>query len=212
MKFFCKITLIIFFIFSIINTVKAENEIDKLELIERYIVNYKKNISLVVTKYEIKDNKDIKDTINSLDFLLEIISKVKDSNMSEQEKERVVKFLTKNLKEINWKSKETLKKWKEDFDKKIKQIQESYSKLWLRISRQLDILTQKIYKLKFNNRENTNSILKENLDRITEISKELKDFWEINFNSEKEIKTYFKNIIQDIKKDLLKLKENIKKE
>ena len=65
MKFFCKITLIIFFIFSIINTVKAENEIDKLELIERYIVNYKKNISLVVTKYEIKDNKDIKDTINS---------------------------------------------------------------------------------------------------------------------------------------------------
>ena len=105
MKFFCKITLIIFFIFSIINTVKAENEIDKLELIERYIVNYKKNISLVVTKYEIKDNKDIKDTINSLDFLLEIISKVKDSNMSEQEKERVVKFLTKNLKEINWKSK-----------------------------------------------------------------------------------------------------------
>ena len=212
MKFFCKITLIIFFIFSIINTVKAENEIDKLELIERYIVNYKKNISLVVTKYEIKDNKDIKDTINSLDFLLEIISKVKDSNMSEQEKERVVKFLTKNLKEINWKSKETLKKWKEDFDKKIKQIQESYSKLWLRISRQLDILTQKIYKLKFNNRENTNSILKENLDRITEISKELKDFWEINFNSEKEIKTYFKNIIQDIKKELLKLKENIKKE
>ena len=95
---------------------------------------------------------------------------------------------------------------------KIKQIQESYSKLWLRISRQLDILTQKIYKLKFNNRENTNSILKENLDRITEISKELKDFWEINFNSEKEIKTYFKNIIQDIKKELLKLKENIKKE
>ena len=210
MKFFCKITLIIFFIFSIINTVKAENEIDKLELIERYIVNYKKNISLVVTKYEIKDNKDIKDTINSLDFLLEIISKVKDSNMSEQEKERVVKFLTKNLKEINWKSKETLKKWKEDFDKKIKQIQESYSKLWLRISRQLDILTQKIYKLKFNNRENTNSILKENLDRITEISKELKDFWEINFNSEKEIKTYFKNIIQDIRRELLKLKENIK--
>ena len=96
MKFFCKITLIIFFIFSIINTVKAENEIDKLELIERYIVNYKKNISLVVAKYEIKDNKDIKDTTDSLNFLLEIISKVKDSNMSEQEKERVVKFLTKN--------------------------------------------------------------------------------------------------------------------
>ena len=102
MKFFCKITLIIFFIFSIINTVKAENEIDKLELIERYIVNYKKNISLVVAKYEIKDNKDIKDTTDSLNFLLEIISKVKDSNMSEQEKERVVKFLTKKLKEINW--------------------------------------------------------------------------------------------------------------
>ena len=138
MKFFCKITLIIFFIFSIINTVKAENEIDKLELIERYIVNYKKNISLVVAKYEIKDNKDIKDTTDSLNFLLEIISKVKDSNMSEQEKERVVKFLTKNLKEINWKSKETLKKWKEDFDKKVKQIQESYSKLWLKISWQLD--------------------------------------------------------------------------
>ena len=62
MKFFCKITLIIFFIFSIINTVKAENEIDKLELIERYIVNYKKNISLVVAKYEIKENKYIKYT------------------------------------------------------------------------------------------------------------------------------------------------------
>ena len=194
MKFFCKITLIIFFIFSIINTVKAETEIDKLELIERYIVNYKKNISLVVAKYEIKDNKDIKDTTDSLNFLLEIISKVKDSNMSEQEKERVVKFLTKNLKEINWKSKETLKKWKEDFDKKVKQIQESYSKLWL---------NKEIHNTK-------ESILKENLNRIAEISRELKDFWEINFNSEKEIKTYFKNIIQDIRRELLKLKENIK--
>jgi len=212
MKFFCKITLIIFFIFSIINTVKAENEIDKLELIERYIVNYKKNISLVVAKYEIKDNKDIKDTTDSLNFLLEIISKVKDSNMSEQEKERVVKFLTKNLKEINWKSKETLKKWKEDFDKKVKQIQESYSKLWLKISWQLDFFIQKIHKLKLNKEilNSKESILKENLNRIVEISRELKDFWEINFNSEKEIKTYFKNIIQDIRRELLKLKENIK--
>ena len=212
MKFFCKITLIIFFIFSIINTVKAENEIDKLELIERYIVNYKKNISLVVAKYEIKDNKDIKDTTDSLNFLLEIISKVKDSNMSEQEKERVVKFLTKNLKEINWKSKETLKKWKEDFDKKVKQIQESYSKLWLKISWQLDCFIQKIHKLKLNKEilNSKESILKENLNRIAEISRELKDFWEINFNSEKEIKTYFKNIIQDIRRELLKLKENIK--
>lgn len=212
MKFFCKITLIIFFIFSIINTVKAENEIDKLELIERYIVNYKKNISLVVAKYEIKDNKDIKDTTDSLNFLLEIISKVKDSNMSEQEKERVVKFLTKNLKEINWKSKETLKKWKEDFDKKVKQIQESYSKLWLKISWQLDFFIQKIHKLKLNKEilNSKESILKENLNRIVEISRELKDFWEISFNSEKEIKTYFKNIIQDIRRELLKLKENIK--
>ena len=201
MKFFCKITLIIFFIFSIINTVKAENEIDKLELIERYIVNYKKNISLVVAKYEIKDNKDIKDTTDSLNFLLEIISKVKDSNMSEQEKERVVKFL-----------KETLKKWKEDFDKKVKQIQESYSKLWLKISWQLDFFIQKIHKLKLNKEilNSKESILKENLNRIAEISRELKDFWEINFNSEKEIKTYFKNIIQDIRRELLKLKENIK--
>ena len=212
MKFFCKITLIIFFIFSIINTVKAENEIDKLELIERYIVNYKKNISLVVAKYEIKDNKDIKDTTDSLNFLLEIISKVKDSNMSEQEKERVVKFLTKNLKEINWKSKETLKKWKEDFDKKVKQIQESYSKLLLKISWQLDFFIQKIHKLKLNKEilNSKESILKENLNRIAEISRELKDFWEINFNSEKEIKTYFKNIIQDIRRELLKLKENNK--
>ena len=203
MKFFCKITLIIFFIFSIINTVKAENEIDKLELIERYIVNYKKNISLVVAKYEIKDNKDIKDTTDSLNFLLEIISKVKDSNMSEQEKERVVKFLTKNLKEINW---------KEYFDKKVKQIQESYSKLWLKISWQLDFFIQKIHKLKLNKEilNSKESILKENLNRIAEISRELKDFWEINFNSEKEIKTYFKNIIQDIRRELLKLKENIK--
>ena len=212
MKFFCKITLIIFFIFSIINTVKAENEIDKLELIERYIVNYKKNISLVVAKYEIKDNKDIKDTTESLNFLVEIISEVRDSNMSEQEKERVVKFLTKNLKEINWKSKETLKKWKEDFDKKVKQIQESYSKLWLKISWQLDFFIQKIHKLKLNKEilNSKESILKENLNRIAEISRELKDFWEINFNSEKEIKTYFKNIIQDIRRELLKLKENIK--
>ncbi|MBB1565262.1 hypothetical protein HG430_004430 [Candidatus Gracilibacteria bacterium] len=212
MKFFCKITLIIFFIFSIINTVKAENEIDKLELIERYIVNYKKNISLVVAKYEIKDNKDIKDTTDSLNFLLEIISKVKDSNMSEQEKERVVKFLTKNLKEINGKSKETLKKGKEDFDKKVKQIQESYSKLGLKISGQLDFFIQKIHKLKLNKEilNSKESILKENLNRIVEISRELKDFGEINFNSEKEIKTYFKNIIQDIRRELLKLKENIK--
>ena len=70
-----------------------------------------------------------------------------------------------------------------------------------------NILTIRLNKEILNSKE---SILKENLNRIAEISRELKDFWEINFNSEKEIKTYFKNIIQDIRRELLKLKENIK--
>jgi len=57
----------------------SENETEKLELIKKYIIDYKKNLNNIIKKYEIKNNKDLEENIKSLDWSIQVIDKVKNN-------------------------------------------------------------------------------------------------------------------------------------
>ena len=65
----------------------SENETEKLELIKKYIIDYKKNLNNIIKKYEIKNNKDLEENIKSLDWSIQVIDKVKNTYLPEQEKD-----------------------------------------------------------------------------------------------------------------------------
>ena len=90
----------------------SENETEKLELIKKYIIDYKKNLNNIIKKYEIKNNKDLEENIKSLDWSIQVIDKVKNTYLPEQEKDKLVRYLTKSLRELNSKSRDILRKQK----------------------------------------------------------------------------------------------------
>ena len=125
MKNILKILSAFFIIINIFSLKFAfsENETEKLELIKKYIIDYKKNLNNIIKKYEIKNNKDLEENIKSLDWSIQVIDKVKNTYLPEQEKDKLVRYLTKSLRELNSKSRDILRKEKEKKNlKKLKSI------------------------------------------------------------------------------------------
>jgi len=81
----------------------------------------------IIKKYEIKNNKDLEENIKSLDWSIQVIDKVKNTYLPEQEKDKLVRYLTKSLRELNSKSRDILRKEKENYEKKFKETQKYYS-------------------------------------------------------------------------------------
>lgn len=215
MKTFFKIIFLILWLFSFIlpNTVFSESEDEKIELLERYIKNYKKNINKLTKKYKIEKSEELLENLKSIDLSLEIIKKAKEKDLTNEEKNEIIKYLTKNLKDLNNKSKEILKKWKLEFEEKINKSKKYYHNLLLKLAEKLDLIIDYIYKTKLDNKRILNlkeSILKENLWKLEKLSFSFRYFWNLEFSSEEDVKEKFKEIISETKKIILKIKSNLK--
>lgn len=213
MKVFFKI-FIIFFTFLNFFWVYAQWESEKIENIELYIKKHKKDIRAIIQKYDLKSNQDLQDWISSLDNLLEIIKKVKQSNISEENKEQIRVYLSEEIIKINSILKPVLKQAKKDFDIKIKELKEPYIELSEKISYLLEKISSLISKSKLNKEilSLKESILKENIDRIKVIEKSFREFSNLTFYSEEEIKMYLKKLIEETKKEIFILRNNLKKD
>lgn len=197
------IFFISFFTFLWINISFAWNEEEQLEMIERYINTQKKNIKSVIKKYNIKDEV-LEQKRKNLEELQIIIEKIKDSEANKEQKEEIIKFLTKNLKNLNSEIKEILRYHKEEFEKNLRKIQEPYNILWKKISLLIDKIIVILEKKNLNNKNNS---LKEKLKNISKLFKNFKD---LKFSSEEEIKTNFKKIINETKITISELKKVLK--
>lgn len=215
MKKFLNSLLVILSIFFINmgNIVLAEAEQDKIELIERYLKKYKKNLKTIAVKYKIKDEK-FDENIKSFDSLLNLIWKLKENKKLSENKEKIEKYLNKNIKELNNKSKEILKTWKIQHEKDMKKLQENLLKSGKLISSKLELLINYINKVKLNKTTLNlkESLLKANLIRLKEKSKLFSDFWKENFYNQDDMKNAFKKIINETKKDIIELKNKLKED
>lgn len=189
----------------------SENENEQLEMIERYIKTQKKNIKSISKKYNINDNI-LKEKENSLNNFLNIINKLKETEAQKEQKEEIIKYLTKSLKDLNLDIKDILKYHKEEFEKNLRKTQEAYNILWKKIWYSLDkiiilVEKEKLNKDIFNLKD---SILKEKLNDLKNTSYILKNFWNLNFSSEDDMKNTFKKLIEKTKNQVLELKERLK--
>ncbi|RKW24841.1 hypothetical protein D8B46_00640 [Candidatus Gracilibacteria bacterium] len=190
----------------------SENETEKLELIKKYIIDYKKNLNNIIKKYEIKNNKDLEENIKSLDWSIQVIDKVKNTYLPEQEKDKLVRYLTKSLRELNSKSRDILRKEKENYEKKFKETQKYYSSVGNEIGDKLDYLVNLIYKQKIENKLNLTTdeiIVKNSLDKLKSKSKQIKIIGDLEFESKKDLDKFLKRTINDIKSEIKELKNHL---
>ena len=213
--------IIYFLLFSLVisisNTVYAsknqDNIIKKAVLVENYIKKHKEKIEKFIDKYDIKDSKYIKNNIKELNESILALNKIKNSQISNEKSEEIIKTILKRIKYINENLKEKLIIEQQLFEKKLKRKKEIYSRLWDKLSNKIDQINIKIIKSIYSNNKISNEKkekIKNNLMRLNKESKKLKYFWKINFKSEKEIKDSFVRILKNIKREVKIMKNTLK--
>ncbi len=213
------ITLILFtsIILSNINNLYAEynqdNTISKAILVETYVKKHIIRINEFIEKYNIKNSQYLENDIKELKESIVALEKIKRSEINSQKSEDIINAIVKRIKVINENLKANLNKEKLIFQFNLKKKKITYTKLWIKISKKIDAINIKIAKtiIKIDKTDVLKeSRMRKHLIRLNKESKKLKSFWNINFKSEKEIKDSFVRILNNIKREVNKMKESLK--
>lgn len=182
---------------------------EKIELIEDYITKHKRKIELFAKKYEIKNNKQLNASINDLSDMIIILRKLKNNSLEQPRIDEIVQKIVEKLKQINWELKPILKDSKEVFEQKLHKKSQQYSFLWAKVWEQLDRLIKNT--IENLNKKNLAHSQKKNiitaLINLEKESKKLKNFQNIPFSNQKEMKDWFLRILKNIKRELLNVKK-----
>ena len=213
------ITLILFtsIILSNINNLYAEynqdNTISKAILVETYVKKHIIRINEFIEKYNIKNSQYLENDIKELKESIVALEKIKNAEINSQKSEDIINAIVKRIKVINENLKANLNKEKLIFQFNLKKKKITYTKLWIKISKKIDAINIKIAKtiIKIDKTDVLKeSRMRKHLIRLNKESKKLKSFWNINFKSEKEIKDSFVRILNNIKREVNKMKESLK--
>lgn len=191
----------------------TENNIQKAILIEDYISRHKNSILDFIEKYDISNNDKINEDIKVLNESIDALKKIQDSKIEKEKAEEVLVAVLARIKNVNESLKLQLKIEKEKVDEKLKIKKIAFAKLWKQIAIKIDNINLKIANNIFKDKEVLSlkeSKIKENLINLKKESSKLKNFWNMSFSSEKEIKDEFILILINIKNEINIMKESLK--
>lgn len=199
-------------IFASVNEYNTESNIKKAVLIQDYIVRHKIKIEKFITKYNIKSDNNLNSDIQVLNESILALKKIQNTNIKKKNAEEIIQAILVRIKNVNESLKTKLKNEKKVFEKKLNKKKLVYAKLWIKLSKKIDNINIKIATNIFKNKRILNlkeSKIKLNLIKLNKESINLKNFWSIEFKSEKEIKDRFINILTNIKKEISLMKNEL---
>lgn len=191
----------------------TESNIKKAILVENYIVKHKSKIGDFIKKYNISSSTLLENDINELNESIEALKQIQNTDIEKVIAEEVMQAIILRVKNVNDSLKTKLKAKKEEFEKKLKKKKEIYSRLWVKLSDKIDNINIKIATNIFKDKKVLSlkeSKIKLNLIKLNKESLKLRNFWNIHFKSEKEIKDSFIRILKNIKREIWLMKETIK--
>lgn len=191
----------------------TESNIWKAILVEDYIKTHKEKIEDFISKYNISEDDEINKNINILNESIEALQKIQNLEIEKQKAEEIIQAIIKRIKIVNNNLKINLEIKKADFEKKLLKKKENYSKLWIKLSNKIDDINIKIARNIFKDKEVLSlkeSKIKQNLIQLNKESIKLKNLWNIDFKSEKEIKDSLIRILTNIKREVNSMKNNLK--
>lgn len=190
----------------------TESNIQKAVLVEWYISRNKDKINAFVKKYYILNNSSIQNNINELDESIIALKKIQNKDIEKQKADDILQAVMNRIKNVNESLKKQLEIEKNLFEKNLKIKKDSFSKLWFILAEKIKNINLKTTKNIFKNKSSLSVKelkIKQNLVRLNIESQKLKNFWNVNFKSEKEIKDSFVRILQNIKREINFMKQNL---
>lgn len=198
--------LILISSFLVIQVVNAEDNTEKAILIERYLIWHKENIIEYAKKYDFDNDKQVVDGLAKIDNLIDSLQKIQNHNTWKEEK--AISIILEELKKANAYLESILKIKKEDYDRKLQVQKEVYNNLWKKLWDQLTKIHSTfsvIVKNKTNLTEEEQK-LKNTLEIIDLLSRDVKGFWARKFDTIEEMQSSFLWTISSIKYYILVLK------
>ena len=183
--------------------------IKKAKLVEKYINEHRNKIILFTEKYEIKNNAKIEEKIDILEEMIDVLRTIQEKNIVDERWEKALVTILQKLKTINKELQFLLIQEKEKYNNNIASKKASYSKLWIKLSEQLNrVILKLIWTIK--DKENLTDNEKQLISHLKELEKEklkLKNIWNNNFKNSAEIKSYFLQILKNMKKEMINIKK-----
>lgn len=187
----------------------SEDIIKKSTLIEKYVINHKKKITLFAQKYNIKNNTLVNSRLQRLNDLILALEKIKVSNISDNEGSKKLTIILEEVKKINSELKTTLQNEKDKYERAVIKEKGKYaqigSDLSLRLNKIIIILAKNLPKQQLTP-EKRSSII-QHLRNLEQQSNRLKEIKSTDFISTDSIKSEFIEILQRIKSELIQIKK-----
>lgn len=192
-----------------INNPLTKANISEAKLLQSYVISYREKISSLYDSYTNKKSQVMLDANSILANMSSSLQNIQDSKISSQDATDIMKSIVSDLKTLNTRMKVYLQQEEIIFKNRIAKEKEKYVITWKRISSILDkIISQFTNSLskKESLSESEKNIIR-SLLRLSEENSKIKKFESISFTNEDQMKIYFKNIIVNIRKEILIIKE-----
>lgn len=200
-------------VFAINNKYNTENNISKAILIEDYVDRHKTKIVEFVNKYDISDNDVLNKNLDELNESIAALKKIQNINIEKNKAEEVINAVIQRIKKINTSLEKQLKIEKKAFQARLYKKKDTFARLGLQIASKIDNINKKIA----NNILKNNPVLSLKESKIKKIlielnkeSQKLKNFWNTDYKSEKDIKDSFVKILKKIKLEINSMKNSLK--
>jgi len=187
------------------STPNSQSNINRAKLLEVHIVNFMNNISDTSKKYGLEEEKTIIDSLRITSVMLSSIQKIQTIQIEKSTANDVMTTIVEDLRVIN----KTIKQYFHQQVESINNYHDKYSSAANRIANQLDNLTGKL-QIKIKSKSEISSRDKEVLRyvfKLEKLSKNLKNFQNIEFYKQDEVRASLIRIIKEIKKEIQKLRD-----
>jgi len=187
----------------------SQNHISEAKLLHTYVLRYKENITNLYALYSSEESQIIKDANTILDTMAASLINIQEEYYQDSDASEIMQSIVVDLKLLNTRVKVYLEQQKVTHEKKIKKNLFQYYHICSRISKILNTLINQLSRSLIQKKslsENEKQIV-QSLVNIRSENQKIKDLKNINFQSEEEIKIYFKDIIQKIRQEILRIKD-----
>ncbi len=191
----------------------TEYNVKRAILVEDYVIKHKEKIDNFLKTYNVVWDDNLYNDLKIINESIDALRKIQNTNVEKKKADDVMQAVLERIKIVNEDLKIKLKQEKERFKERLNQKKQTYQKLWIKISDKIYNINLKIAK-KIINQNDWLSLkeldIKNNLIVLNRESQKLKNFWNIDYKSEKEMRDAFVQILRNIKSEINYMNETLR--
>lgn len=174
-----------------------------------YVTRYKEKINNLYKKYSQETTLVMQDANSLLNDMSRMLYSIQNEKVNPEKVEEAMKTIVVDIKDLNNRMEIYLRQQQAVYQETINKQKQSYIRIWDKVSKILDALIAN-YTNTFSQKRSLSRSEKEIIGSLVKIRNEnnkIKNFKNISFSSEREMQLYFKNIISNIRSEILYIKE-----